>query len=85
MFQTWWDLNQQNIRKAIDALAGAAAGYLVSLGEWGALAAPFAVFVVNYAWFWFNNQSKVTIKGLEEANMTGAAIAVEDAIVIRAK
>ena len=85
MFQTWWDLNKQNIRKAIDALAGVATGWIIAQGETWALFAPFLLFAINYAWFWFDNRNKVTVAGLEASDMTGAAIAVENALDAKVK
>ena len=80
MFQTWWDLNKQNIRKFVDALAGAATGWIVAQGDTWALFAPAILFAVNYAWFWFDNKNKVTVKGLDAAGATNAAVSVEKAL-----
>jgi hypothetical protein len=71
LLQSFWDVNRQNIRKAIDMLAGGVSGYLVSQGEWGALAAPFAVIALNYVWFYFDNRNKVTVEGLVESPVPG--------------
>lgn len=78
MFQTFWDINRQNIRKAVDALAGIAIGYLGSQGDWGAALVPTAVIIVNFLWFWIDNKGKVTVAGLEKAGASGAALAVEE-------
>lgn len=80
MLMTWWDLNKQNIRKLIDSAMGLVAGWLIAQGDWGALVAPAVGLAVNYAWFWIDNRNKVTVKGLEAADMTGAAIAVAAAV-----
>lgn len=77
MFQTWWDLNKQNIRKVIDALSGLVAGLLISQGEWGAALAPAVAIAVNYAWFWFDNKNKISVGGLEKAGASNAAAVVE--------
>lgn len=80
MFQTWWELNRQNVRKAVDTLSGAIAGWLAAQDQWGALVIPFFMLVVNYAWFWFDNQNKVTVKGLEEAGKLQTAQTVQTAL-----
>lgn len=84
--QSYWDLNRQNIRKAIDGLSGVAIGYLASQGEWGAALAPVIVLVLNYIWFRIDNRNKVTVKGLEETGLTNAAAVVERAVdAVKAK
>lgn len=80
MLQTWWDLNQQIVRKVIDGIAGAVAGWLIAQGEWGALLAPGVAILVNFAWFWISNRKKVTVKGLQEA---GTFTAVEAATAVK--
>jgi len=80
MFQTWWDLNQQNIRKVVDTAMGVLGGYALAYGEWGAIGVALLGLAVNYVWFWFSNRNKVTVAGLEKANKTGAAVAVEKAL-----
>jgi hypothetical protein len=57
MLQTWWDVNQQIVRKAIDGIAGAVAGWLIAQGEWGALLAPAVAIGVNFGWFWISNRN----------------------------
>lgn len=73
MFQTWWDLNKQNIRKLIDTAMGILAGYGAVLGEWQPIALGVLGLVINYAWFWIDNKNKVSIQGLEKAGETNAA------------
>lgn len=80
MFQTWWDVNRQNIRKAIDALSGAVAGWLIAQGQWGGLLVPFLMLAINYGWFWLDNQSKITVAGLEKAGESHAALTVEQSM-----
>lgn len=78
MFQTWWDLNKQNIRKTVDAAMGVLVGYGAVLGEWQPIAVAVLGFVVNYVWFWFDNRNKVTVKGLSEAGKSDAAATVQN-------
>lgn len=85
MLQTFWDLNRQNIRKAVDAVSGIAIGWLGSQGEWGAALVPTALIVVNFIWFWIDNRNKVTVAGLAAAGMTGAAEVVAQAEAIKKK
>lgn len=77
MFQTWWDLNKQNIRKIVDTAMGVLGGYGAVLGEWQPIAFAALGLVVNYTWFWFDNRNKVTVKGLAEAGKSDAAETVK--------
>jgi hypothetical protein len=81
MLQTFWELNRQNIRKIADTAMGVIGGYAFFTSEWGVMAFAFLGLVVNYAWFWLDNRSKVTVAGLEAAGQTSTAVAVEDAMV----
>lgn len=85
MLQTFWDLNRQNIRKAVDALSGIAIGWLGSQGEWGVALVPTALIAINFVWFWIDNRKKVTVAGLAEAGMSAAAEAVANAEAIKKK
>lgn len=86
MLQTFWDLNRQNIRKAIDTVSGVAIGWLGAQGEWGAALVPVALIAVNFVWFYLDNRNKVTVAGLEAAGKAGAAVTVEKAIeAVKAK
>lgn len=78
MFQTWWDLNKQNIRKIVDTGMGVLAGYGAVLGEWQPIAMAVLGLGVNYVWFWFDNRNKVTVKGLSEAGKSDAAATVQN-------
>lgn len=80
MLQTWWDVNQQIVRKMIDGISGAVAGWLIAQGEWGALLAPGVAIGVNFLWFWLANRKKVTVQGLADAGKMTAAIDVKNAI-----
>ena len=82
MFQSWWDVNKQIVRKMIDTFAGLVGGWLLTKGEWGAAMVPAVALIGNFIWFWIDNKSKATVKGLAEAGMSNAAIALEDAIVV---
>ena len=73
MFQTWWDLNKQIIRKAVDGLSAAAAGWLTAQGEWGAALVPVMLIAINFVWFWLDNRNKVTVAGLDKAGASSAA------------
>ena len=77
MFQTWWDLNQQTLRKTIDYGLGILAGYGAFAGEWTPVVLALLGFAVNFAWFYMSNRKKVSVKGLEQAGATNAAAAVE--------
>lgn len=85
MLQTFWELNRQNIRKAVDALSGIAIGWLGSQGEWGVALVPTALIGVNFIWFWLDNRKKVTVEGLAAAGMSAAAEAVANAEAIQKK
>lgn len=73
MFQTWWDINKQNIRKVIDSAMGLVAGWLIAQGDWGALVAPAAGLAVNYVWFWIDNRNKATVAGLDASTAAGTS------------
>ncbi len=86
MLQTWWDVNQQIVRKAVDAIAGAVAGWLIAQGEWGALLAPGVAIAVNFLWFWIANRKKVTVEGLKQAGtFTAEKAAAEVKSAIKAE
>lgn len=71
MFQTWWDTNQQIIRKVIDNVAGLVGGWLIAQGEWGAAVAPAVVVAANFLWFWLSNRKMVTVEGLKQSDVAG--------------
>lgn len=74
-FQTWWDVNQQIIRKVIDGLSGLASGWLIAQGEWGAAIAPVVVLAANFLWFWLANRNKMTVQGLKDSDLPGTTTA----------
>lgn len=81
MLQTFWEVNRQIIRKAIDGLSGVAIGYLGTQGEWGIALVPIVIIAGNGLWFYLDNRNKVTVAGLEAAGEGNTAIAVEDAVI----
>jgi len=86
MLQTFWELNRQNIRKLTDTAMGIVVGYGAFAGEWTPVYLGIVGLLLNYLWFWLDNRSKVTVKGLEAASKMGAAVAVEKAIdAVKAK
>lgn len=85
MFQTWWDLNRQNVRKLVDTAMGVLGGYGAAYGEWGMIAAAALVLVVNYLWFWFDNRNKVTAAGLAEAGKSYLALEVKEVVATAEK
>lgn len=81
MLQTWWDLNQQTLRKTIDAGLGILAGYGAFAGEWTPVVLALLGFAVNFLWFYLSNRNKVSISGLQKAGKFSTADMVESAIV----
>lgn len=80
MLQTFWQFNRQNIRKLVDTGMGILGGYAFFTTEWGMLAFAGLGLIVNYAWFYLDNRTKVTVEGLEEAGKTAAAVDVDNAL-----
>jgi hypothetical protein len=80
MLQTFWQFNRQNIRKLLDMVAGAITAYGALYGELGVIGAGVAVMLLNYAWFYIDNKTKVTVEGLDAAGKTAAAASVEAAV-----
>lgn len=73
ILQSFGDINRQTVRKLIDVAAGAAVSAGVIDTNLSVILVGIAVAVMNAVWWWIDNKSKVSVRGLEESDVPGTS------------